>query len=208
MAKDYASRGRRSSASPARLPGWIWLLAGLSFGLVVATAVYIGRPPEPIPSGTVTAAPKKPRPKIDIPPKEEPRFGFYTLLESEQVVVSGDPTPAPQTAKQKPREIETSIPVATETVEESNPATPGTPAQTNEKYLILAGSFRDASNAEKHKATLALTGIEAGIETVQGQDNVTWHRVRIGPRNSLESAKLAVDQLKINGFDGRVVTVK
>lgn len=204
MAKDYASRGRRSSASPARLPGWIWLLAGLSFGLVVATAVYIGRPPEPIPSGTATAAPKKPRPKINIPPKEEPRFGFYTLLESEQVVVSSDP--APQAAKQKPREIEASSPITAETVAEANPAT--TEAPGHEKYLILAGSFRDASNAEMHKATLALSGIEAGIETVQGQDDVTWHRVRIGPRNSLESANLAVNQLKINGFDGRVVTVK
>ena len=211
MARDYAGHDRRTSArKPTGLPGWIWLVSGLTIGLFIAVVGYITRPAQPIPSAKVNAPPagqvKKPR--VEIPPKEDPRFDFYTLLEEEQVVVSGDSAPSPsRPVPPKPApQKEEKAPVAAATAPEpSQSIQAAKPASKSERYLILAGSFRDAENAEKHKANLALSGIEARIETVTGQQNETWHRVRIGPRDSLESAQAALAQLKINGYDGRVI---
>ncbi|MGH8518615.1 MAG: SPOR domain-containing protein, partial [Panacagrimonas sp.] len=80
---------------------------------------------------------------------------------------------------------------------------PTTPGAT--RYLVLAGSFREAANAEAHRAKLALAGVEARIESVTTQDRVTLHRVRIGPANSLEQAQGVAARLKSQGFDSRVV---
>ena len=183
MARDYAGRDRRTSArKPTGLPGWIWLVSGLTIGLFIAVVVYITRPAQPIPSAKVNAPPagqvKKPRvpsPSRPVPPKPAPQ-------KEEKAPVAAATAPEPSQSIQAAK-----------------------PASKSERYLILAGSFRDAENAEKHKANLALSGIEARIETVTGQQNETWHRVRIGPRDSLESAQAALAQLKINGYDGRVI---
>lgn len=192
MGRDYAARNRRSSSKPAGLPGWVWLIAGLSMGLIVAIVVYIGRPAAPMPMAPAAGAKPAtaPRPVVEIPPKEDPRFDFYTLLEKEQVVVPG------AAAAKAPKAAAAAA---------SPPA--GTPvhAPGAEKYLIVAGAFREPANAQQHKARLALAGIESRIESITGQDGKTWHRVRIGPENSLARAQTVLAQIKAGGFDGRVV---
>lgn len=205
MARDYAARNRRPAARPAGLPGWVWLVAGLSMGLVVACIVYIGRPTQPMPmapaAGTQAGAANKPRPKVEIPPKEDPRFDFYTLLEKEQVVVPGESRPRPPTPA-----ASAARPAAPAGVTAPAPATASPPAAAaSGQYLVLAGSFRDSANAEAHKAKLALAGIEASIETISTQDHATLHRVRIGPSNSLEKAQSLSSKLTSQGFDNRVV---
>lgn len=202
MARDYAARNRRPSPRAAGLPGWVWLVAGLSMGLVVACIVYIGRPTQPMPMTPAGAAAQaaKPRPKVEIPPKEDPRFDFYTLLEDE-VVVAGDnrrPNPTRAPAAPPPR---AETPAAT--VALAPPAPASSPA--GERYLVLAGSFRDARNAEAHKAKLAMSGIEARIESVTLQDRSVVHRVRVGPTPSQAQAERVLATLKSQGFDGRVI---
>lgn len=211
MARDYAARNRRPAQKAAGLPGWVWLIAGLSMGLVVACIVYIGRPAQPMPMAaangtTAPAAPDKPRAKVEIPPKEDPRFDFYTLLEKEQVLVPGEtrlrpPVPAATAA----RPTEPGAAVATAPSPASPPAPAATPAAGSGQYLILAGSFRDSANAEAHKAKLAMAGVEARVETITTQDHATLHRVRIGPSKSLEQAQGVAAKLKSQGFDSRVV---
>jgi cell division protein FtsN len=95
MGRDYVARNKRPAARPAGLPGWVWACAGLSIGLVVAAWVYISRPPAPMPMATSpklesAAAPHR---KIEIPPKTEPRFQFYGLLENEKVIVANEAPP-------------------------------------------------------------------------------------------------------------------
>lgn len=202
MARDYAARNRRPSPRAGGLPGWVWMVAGLSMGLVVACIVYIGRPTQPMPmtpAGVTAQAAAKPRPKVEIPPKEDPRFDFYTLLEDE-VVVAGDnrrPSPPRAPAAPLPRP---EAPAATVAL-----APPPAPAATGERYLVLAGSFRDARNAEAHKAKLAMSGIEARIESVTLQDRSVVHRVRVGPTPSQAQAERVLATLKSQGFDGRVI---
>lgn len=201
MGRDYVARNRRPSPKPAGLPGWVWLVAGLSMGLVVAAVVYIGRPTEPMPmapaAGAAKLAPQPAKPKVEIPPKEDPRFDFYTLLEKEQVVVPAQTEPAQAEKKLPPRDVAPPAPAA------SAPAAAGT--STSEQYLIVAGAFREQNNADEHRARLALAGIESSIERIQGQDNGIWHRVRIGPEQSLARAQAVLSKLQSNGFEGRVV---
>lgn len=199
MSRDYAARNRRPAARAAGLPGWVWLVAGLSMGLVVAVVIYIGRPTQPMPMAPAAGAaahatPAKPRPKVDIPPREEPRFDFYTLLEKEQVVIPPSaPAPAAPTRPAPPSVASVPAPVAA-------------PAMSGDgQYLVVAGAFREQANAEQHRANLALAGIESRIEGITGQDGKTWHRVRIGPENSLAGAQSVLARLKAGGFDGRVV---
>lgn len=206
MARDYAARNRRPAAKPAGLPGWVWLVAGLSMGLVVAVIVYIARPAQPMPMAPAGGAVAKPRARVEIPPKEEPRFDFYTLLAKEQVVVAGQAKP-PRSPVAVPTPPDNTPAAATPPVQ--GPAAPPSAASASapgsDRYLVLAGSFRDQANAEQHRASLAMAGIEARVEAVKGQDSGTWHRVRIGPQNSLSAAEAALAQLKAGGFEGRVL---
>lgn len=209
MARDYAARNRRPAPKAAGLPGWVWLIAGLSMGLVVACIVYIGRPAQPMPMAALDDPPaaspgSKPRAKVEIPPKEDPRFDFYTLLEKEQVLVPGESRlrpPVPAATAARP-----TTPAAATAPSVASPApAPAASAGSSGQYLILAGSFRDSANAEAHKAKLAMAGVEARIETITTQDHATLHRVRVGPSNSLEQAQGVAAKLKSQGFDSRVV---
>lgn len=207
MGRDYAARNRRPASRAAGMPGWVWLVAGLSMGLVVACIVYIGRPAQPMPMAPASGAGglQKPRTKVEIPPVEEPRFDFYTLLEKEQVVVPGEARPRPPT-KTPARPVvppASTPPPAIATSPGTSAPVPASPGAT--RYLVLAGSFRDAANAETHRAKLALVGVEARIETVKTQDGDMLHRVRIGPANSQEQAQGVAARLKSQGFDSRVV---
>lgn len=218
MARDYAARNRRPTSKAASLPGWVWLVAGLSMGLVVACIVYIGRPAEPIPMTPAGAAAKavtvKPAPKVEIPPVKEPRFDFYTLLENEEVVVGDDgrnprgvrsatPPPLPTPSADPASGSTATAPAVSPAPRPTVPA----PAASGggDRFLVLAGSFRDLANAEAHKAKLAMSGIEAGIESVKLQDGSVMQRVRIGPRPSQAEAERVLAQLKSHGFDGRVI---
>ena len=60
MPADYKSRGNGRSKKP--LPGFVWLLTGLSIGLFVALLVYLDGQPDT--SNTFTAAVKKELNKI------------------------------------------------------------------------------------------------------------------------------------------------
>lgn len=215
MARDYAARNRKPAARPAGLPGWVWLVAGLSMGLVVAVIVYIARPAQPMPmapAAGASAQAAKANPKVEIPIKEKPRFDFYTLLANEQVVVSSGgkqpklgampdpPAPAskPATPAQAPSTAQAPAAAPVTTAASAAPTGSG-------KYLVLAGSFREQANAEQHRAQLAIAGIEARIERIQAQDGGTWHRVRIGPQPSQDRAEAVLAQMRASGFDGKLL---
>lgn len=228
MARDYAARNRKPAARPADLPGWVWLVAGLSMGLVVAVIVYIGRPAAPMPmapaaGAAAQASAAKPKTQIEIPPAVEPRFDFYrALLENEQVVVpdkadgpaskigalpaspasASAPKPAPPPAKQ-PAQATPGPNGLAETAPAAN-VKPATVAGSG-TFLVLTGAFRDRANAEEHRARLALVGIEAGIEAVTTADGATLHRVRVGPLADKDRALAVLAQLRADGFSGQVV---
>ena len=58
-----------------------------------------------------------------------------------------------------------------------------------ERYYLQAGAFKSAQDADNLKASLALMGVEAKIQTIIGADNASMHRVRVGPLNSQADAE-------------------
>lgn len=177
--RDYKKRPQAKRA-PAKkgggAPGWLWLLAGLAVGLLVAFLVWLDKLPTPKPAPAKTAV-EKPAPakaeqkdtrsvKKETPPKgpdtqtrDERRlaYDFYTLLpEMEVPVPDNEPTAR-------------GLPPA--------PVAPGS-------YVVQVGAFRTLKDADARKAELALLGIVSSIQVIT-IDNNTLHRVRIGPISDL-----------------------
>ena len=170
MARRNRKRKKAESA-----PGWIWMLFGLAIGLVVAAGVYFRRAPSPDHAATAERAAPAPTTtpaRRGVPARgaaasngeaakaSDQRFDFYDILPQYEVVVPEVETAAGPTARAKP-------------VDE-----PGS-------YVLQAGSFGAAADAEKLKASLALLGIESRVQKVAIDDDV-YHRVRIGPITDLD----------------------
>lgn len=117
-------------------------------------------------------------------------FEFYKTLtdKSDGTAHKSAPKPTP-----KPKEL-APAPVA------KAPVT--TPAATNEskdKFFVQAGSFQNKDDAEKLKAKLAFTGLEANIQTTDIPGKGVWHRVRLGPYAESEAGK-TIATLKQSGI--------
>jgi len=110
---------------------------------------------------------------------EEPRYDFYTILPQAETVIP---------------DYEIQSRVREELV--------GKTKET--KYVMQAGSFREESEAERHKAKLALLGIESWIEKAK-VGSVIWHRVKIGPYDNPSSVSTIKTLLQSNGI-GVIVT--
>ena len=191
MPTDYKGRGSGREKRP--LPGFIWLLAGLSIGLFVALLVYLDKQPEV--SANFGAAVKKELDKIkqhtstatnsdqktDKP--AEPKFNFYTILPELEVLIPDSETQPPK----------------------GRPAN-GDP-EDNKKYVLQAGSFKNKSDAEKLKASLALLGFEAHIQSVT-VNSTPWHRVRIGPYSQSNDLYDKIDQLRQNNINAIPMVLK
>ena len=170
------ARRNRKTKKAESAPGWIWMLFGLAIGLVVAAGVYFRRAPSAdhaataeraAPTSTERAPARRGAPARgaatsngDAAKAGDQRFDFYDILPQYEVVVPEVETAAGPTARAKP-------------VDE-----PGS-------YVLQAGSFGAAADAEKLKASLALLGIESRVQKVAIDDDV-YHRVRIGPITDLD----------------------
>ena len=65
------------------------------------------------------------------------------------------------------------------------------------EYLVQAGSFHDEDDANRLRARLMLTGMDADITiNTLDQEDGTWHRVVVGPFTSRENAEKMVASLK------------
>lgn len=105
----------------------------------------------------------------------EPKFDFYTILPEAEVVV-------PE------HEIKTRI---REELVGKVKAT---------QYILQAGSFRDAKDAEQLKADLDRMGIVSKMEKAKVGE-VIWHRVKLGPYAQLASVETVKARLRKNGID-------
>ncbi|MFV1983489.1 MAG: SPOR domain-containing protein [Thiohalomonadales bacterium] len=174
MTQDYAKK-TRSNREKHSLPGWTWMLGGLTVGLFVALLVYIKEhrpqnaqtPPlnevvKDFANDVVNANIKhNKKNNIKLPDKSDnPTIGFdfYKILPEVEI-------PIPDLEQLKKQEIQKK-------------------ANKKYKYVLQAGSFRQFAEADKLKANLALLGVDAEIQTVTINKTDTWHRVRIGPFTS------------------------
>ncbi len=208
MARDYkhrvqstgssygANRGRARKTQPV---WWRWLLVIV---LIVAFVVFLnmvrskvtellaGKPdaapvaaqeqtvkqtiPLQTQAATPAAEPEKKAEPAPPPEPEEPRYDFYTILPQAETVIP---------------DYEIQSRVREELVGKTKAA----------KYVMQAGSFREAAEADRHKAKLALLGIESWVEKAK-VGNVIWHRVKIGPYDNPSSVATIKELLQKNGI--------
>ena len=170
------------------------MLFGLGLGLMIAIGVYVRAPstarPTAAPERTAStdrakpAARPAPRVAAATPEGDKPaenRFEFYEILPQYEVVVPDEKAPA--TGSTKPR-----------------------PAPAPGSYLLQAGSFSAAADADRLKANLALLGFESHVQRVTIDDNV-FNRVRIGPIADYEQAKRTQRRLGDAGYDTMLMQV-
>jgi cell division protein FtsN len=71
--------------------------------------------------------------------------------------------------------------------------------------MIQVGSFRSRSDAEGLRAQMTLLGLMREIQTVTVNE-VTWHRVRVGPFDNAREADAARRRLLDNGHEAMVLS--
>ena len=167
-------------------PGWVWMLFGLSIGLIVALGVYLRVPSSEAATRTAAAVTTPPRTASPRPtptaPAEENRFEFYEILPQLEVPVPDTDGPASQRAERQP------------------------PAAAPGSYLLQAGSFSAAADADRMQASLGLLGFESHVQRAL-IDGRTFHRVRIGPIADENAAKRAQRRLRDAGIDPLLMQV-
>jgi len=185
--KKRKPQRRRTSRKKQSYPGWLWMLFGLAIGLSVAFAIYVkdNEPARPQPASAPSAvdnnsevampANASVEPEPEPAEEKEKRFTFYDLLPTAEFVV---PERAPTTSEY----------VQPEAVVE-----PGV-------YVLQAGSFSTATDADRRRAELALQGIESNIQRVTVNDR-EYHRVVIGPTDDLDELNLLRSRLRAAKID-------
>lgn len=74
-------------------------------------------------------------------------------------------------------------------------------------YMVQAASFRNEADADRMRADLILSGLDASINTTTGENGKPWHRVVIGPFTSRSKMNRSIDKLAskdIQSFSYRV----
>jgi len=200
MPRDYAKSGHKPK-KPGQLPGWLWMLGGLTIGLFVAFLVYLNNSTHPSQKNALAKviketlkdvqAANKSKATQPSPPdtkkhetdkdKPAPSFDFYYILPELEVRV-----PEQEIARQ---------------------SATGKPDAVDIDYMLQVGSFKQHEQADQLKAKLAIHGITANIQSVRINDD-TWHRVRVGPLQNLTTLNQVNKRLKENGFNAIIVKLR
>lgn len=180
MSKDYKPRTNKTSGGSPFLTGF---LIGFLLGVVatVALTMYIKGDTSPFEDKKINA------PKIESisevtddtnsDAKPEDDLDFYTILPETESTVT-----------------EKEINDANITIKKDS-------------YFLQVGSFKKESDADNLKAKLALQGFEAIVQTAAIPNQGTWHRVRVGPLNDIESINKIRNDLIANDFKTDLIKI-
>jgi len=174
MPRDYKnsrSNAQRKSGSKSKVRVF---LTGFVAGIALTAAVFAAERFNLIAFGPQDSGRPTPRVVFDqgsTQEREKPHFEFYTMLPEMEVAVKE----------------EFQLPAAADQATAEPAVEP-----LKGVYLLQVGSFRRHEDADALKASLALLGLEAAIQTVSINGEETWHRVRLGPfteRDALNNAR-------------------
>ena len=191
MAKRKAgSRRKKTRRNNSSGPHWGSLLLGFGAGLAIALTVWIYGLPElrrsaadnPSPKQETTQTSKPAAPERRVKPLEVTgaEYDFYDLLPDQEVTVRTDVGRTDRPSVQR-----------------------STPIEAPGAYIIQAGSFQHPDDADKMRATVALLGMRARIQTVEVRDQ-QFHRVIVGPLTELGRLNDYRDRLTREGIDIQV----
>ena len=184
--RNKTGRKVAGRAVPKRkIPGWIILLSGMLFGLLIAVFGYVNgwvpKPDNPNEKPIAQSSQTKSSTVIEgkstdlqIQPKKS--YDFYETLQDMEVVVDD-----------------------IELIQEDN--------LNSISYTLQLGAFKRVEEAESLKAKVAFIGLLAVIQSVDVNDN-HWHRVRLGPYKSGRKADKVKKNLESNGFNALILKEK
>lgn len=195
MARDYKHAAPPERGASRVSTGGLGLIVGFAVGFGTAVLLQIGVPgsesrrdagSRPEPATVQPAEPEvsagKPEGSTRDDNGKRTTFDFYKMLPKFEVVI-------PEQDKDVRRSDEVSR------IEK-----PGA-------YVLQVGSFQTEADADRLRGRLALIGIEADIQTVTIDRDQTWHRVRIGPVESLERLNELRERLAENEMQALVIKV-
>lgn len=186
---DYArsvQRNKQQKKKPQRttLPKWLipltlLLVCALVFGLYKLTNV----PPINLPkkAAAPTAEKEIPKKTTHQPQAVKEDYDFYNLLPESEVV-------APKVEEYSSKNTD----------------------KTTQKYayMLQAGSFRNADDADRLRAKLLLEGLTVNTSKVTNQNGDIWHRVMVGPFTSRSKLNHAQDILANNNTDSMLIKIE
>lgn len=211
MAKRKQPRRQGSKGAPA----WAWLLVGLFIGLLafIGYRQYLSMnadPAEvPVPKGAATDGKKSAGPTSEPAASTEEDgvldtdYSFYDVLPTE------DPLDIP-TDGEHPAETGAGVQADAATASPADvqaPSAAAKPAADSSRYLLQAGAFARASDADDLKARIALSGEAARVETavINGK---TMYRVRLGPYADIAAANAAKANLAGQGIKADSIKIE
>lgn len=219
--------GRRGRTQARRkggngVPGWAWLAIGLVVG---AGALWLG-------SGFLRGDNDflRPEPNPDAQPAiaagDEPiagddagtRFDFYTVLPGDGVALSDEELAASARAEaeaaaalEAAAEDDVPHPDAADLADAPAPepaAVPEPALPEGASYILQAGAFADAGDAESVKARIAMLGLGARVEPATTGEGRTVYRVRLGPYDSAAALADAKRKLADGGLPSLAIRAR
>jgi cell division protein FtsN len=183
--RDFKAPMNRRNGAASR---WRDMGIGLGVGLLVAVLVYVkdhrAAPAEagPTKKSATHDGDAGGKPKADAADDPPPaHYDFYDKLLTDEVVVH-------------------------EKGQAVRPVQPTARIDQPGVYVLQAGSYRQAEDAERARAKLAKLGIAATVQRVSVDDDVR-HRIRIGPIDNLDQLNRVRDQLHRADIDPIVTRV-
>jgi cell division protein FtsN len=86
-------------------------------------------------------------------------------------------------------------------------ASPSKPMDKPGRYRLQAGSFQKIEDADRRRASILILGLNTHIEKVS-HGGRTWHRVMLGPFESLKQLEIARRRMHENKIDTIVLKLK
>lgn len=223
-ARRGKSQARRNNGN-GPLPGWAWMV----LGIVLTVAVVLALPylkgsgdgdgflrPRPNPEATPAVASEDAvADDADVLPTPKPtQYDFYTMLPADEVAMTDAELAATARAEEERRARQAPGTAAgNDDAAEPADATPASGATAaiepggDTPYILQAGAFGSAGDAEALKARIALLGLTARVESaeVRGQ---TVYRVRMGPYRTASDLADAKDKLTGGGLPAMAIRAK
>ncbi|TLF47666.1 SPOR domain-containing protein [Halomonas urmiana] len=232
--RGATSTPRRRAAPPPRrgVPGWLWGLAGLVAGFLLAQHQHGTAPwqDSDSPLAKVLSQPEgreasQQEPSTETPDEPPmPTFEFYTLLPESEVIAPGGkvpsstatPPPRPEPAQAAPEPAASASsddPIARviaanmEADETARPAAANA-SDADARFVLQAASFREASDADRLAGRLKDFGLLAKISEVKTGGGDTWHRVQVGPYSDRRELNRAQDLMTTQGIEPLLIQLQ
>ncbi len=225
MPRDYVRSGsshRGGNSKGSFGSALAWFLIGVIVGFIFAGMIFIRKPqgipkqyePHPQAQTQVQATPPAPaQPSANTSSSSQTQFDFYNMLPSKKTVGPTGNSVNTTSATTSSSTINpnagltpsSSAAVSNTPTPAPAPTTPSATPAPPSQWMLQVGAFKNFTQADQLKAQLILAGFSAHISDAK-VNNVTYHRVWMGPYSNETKAQADQKKLLQGGFKSNLVT--